>query len=421
MQRIIYTLLFCSAIGSYVFANIVNERYQRGIKYKNAGQYQKAIESFDTVLKSAKTDIDNNLLAETHFQIASIYHILEEYHKSISSYNKAITLNPNSVLYYNALGISHSEAKQYKDAISSFRKATKLNPKNAQPYYNLGLVYLKQGELSLAKAAFNKAIIVDTNWVDAYLGLGEVLLKQGHLENAEKSYLKALGISSNGINALSGLGQVYAKQKRYNLAIGTYEKVISLESDNTEANYQLAQIYNKLGDRDKAASKIAFFKLLRSTDPILEKAVKWVKTHPDDPISFNNLGIIYLTRQRYDKAIENYNRAITLSPNLATSHYNLGLTYHKQGKLDMAINSYQKAISLNSTLAIAHNNLAVCYTDLRQNLKAALLHAETATSLAPDDANYWDTLATVYTHLGLDNQAQNARQKQTSLLNSPEK
>lgn len=408
-------------LGNCVSANNADEHYQRGIEYRDAGQFQKAISSFEKVFSIVRVDEDRNLLANTHFQIASIYYILEEYHKSISSYNNAITLNPNSVLYYNALGISHSEAKQYKDAISSFRKATKLNPKNAQPYYNLGLVYLKQGELSLAKAAFNKAIIVDTNWVDAYLGLAEVLLKQGHLENAEKSYLKALEISANGINALSGLGQVYAKQKRYDLAIDTYEKVISLESDNTEANYQLAQIYNKLGDRDKAALKIAFFKLLRSTDPILEKAVKWVKTHPDDPIGFNNLGIIYLTRQRYDKAIENYNRAITLSPNLAISHYNLGLTYHKQGKLDMAINSYQKAISLNSTLAIAHNNLAVCYTDLRQNLKAALLHAETATSLAPDDANYWDTLATVCTHLGLDNQAQNARQKQISLQNSPEK
>ena len=220
---------------------------------------------------------------------------------------------------------------------------------------------------------------------------------------------------------MSGLGQVYAKQKRYDLAIETFEKVITIECDNTEANYQLAQIYNKVGDREKAASKITFFKLLRSTDPILEKAVKWVNTHPDDPIGFNNLGIIYLTRKRYDKAIENYNRAITLSPNLATSHYNLGLTYHKQGKLEIAIKSYQKAISLDSTLAIAHNNLAVCYTDMRQNLKVALIHAEKATSLAPDDANYWDTLATVCTHLGLDSQAKNARQKQISLQNSPKK
>ena len=417
----VITIFLLIIVGHFAFASPSNEHYLHGIKYKNAGQYQKAIESFDTVLKSVIANLDKNLLAETHFQIASIYHILEEYHKSILSYKKAITLNPNSVTYYNALGISYSEAKQYKDAISSFRKATKLNPKNAQPHYNLGLVYLKQGELSLAKAAFNKAITVDTNWADAYLGLGEVLRKQGHLENAEKSYLKALEISSNRINALSGLGQVYAKQKKHDLAIDTFKKVIAIESDNTEAHYQLAQIYNKLGDRDKAASKIAFFKLLRSTDPILEKAVKWVKTHPDDPIGFNNLGIIYLTRQRYDKAIENYNRAITLSPNLATSHYNLGLTYHKQGKLDLAIKSYQEAISLNSTLAIAHNNLAVCYTDLRQNLKEALIHAETATSLAPDDANYWDTLATVCTHLGLDNQAKNARQKQIVLKNSPEK
>ena len=415
--------VFIFIISVVNFANAINikEHYQRGIKYKNSGQFQKAIASFEIVLMSAKTDSDKNLLAETHFQIASIYHILEEYHKSISSYKKAIALNPNSVLYYNGLGISYSELKQYKSAITTFKKAIELNPINAQLHYNLGLVYLKQGELSIAKAAFNKAISVDTNWVEPHLGLGEVLRKQGNFTEAEQSYFKALGISSNGITALSGLGQVYTKQKRYDLAIDSYEKVIAIESDNTEAHYQLAQIYTKLGDKEKASTRIAFFKLLRSTDPILEKAVKWVKTHPDDTIGYNNLGIIYLTRRRYDKAIEYYNHAINLSPNLAITRYNLGLTYHKQGKLDLAIKSYQNAISLDSTLAIAHNNIAVCYTDLQQNLKEALLHAETATSLAPDDANYWDTLATVCTHLGLDNQAQNARQKQIKLLNSTEK
>ena len=73
-----------------VFANSNNKNYLRGIKHKNAGQYQKAIASFNTVLKSVKTDIDHNLLAETHFQIASTYHILAEYDKSIASYKKAI-------------------------------------------------------------------------------------------------------------------------------------------------------------------------------------------------------------------------------------------------------------------------------------------------------------------------------------------
>ncbi len=415
----IFCLSFFAAIG--LFAEGLSENYQRGIQYKNAGQYQKAIVSFDLFINSAKADSDKNLLADTHYQIASTYHVLEEYNKSIESYKEAIVLNPNSALYYNALGISYSELKQYKAAIAAYEKAIEITPKNAQPYYNLGLVYLKQGVFTFAVTAFKNAIAVDADWSDAYIGLGEIYLKQGDFENAEKAYLNAAHFNPSGMGILSGLGQVYAKQKRYDLAIDTFDKVLSLESDNTEAHYQLAQVYHKRGDREKAASRMEFFKLLRNTDPILEKARKWVKINPDDPIGYNNLGIIYLTRKRYEKAIEFYSHAIDLSPNLPTTHYNLGLTYHKQGKLDLAIKAYQQAITLDPTLAIAHNNLAVCYTDLKQNLEKALLHAKTATDLNPNDANYWDTLATVYTQLGLDNQAQIARQKQISLLNSPEK
>lgn len=421
VYRLVITMFLLFLGGNLVFSNPSNPHYQNGIRCKNTGHYQKAIASFDKVLTSSKTDIDKNLLADTHYQIASTYHILEEYNRAISSYKKAIGLNPNTVIYYNALGISYSELKKYKEAIASYEKAIELFPSNAQPHYNLGLVYLKQGEFSLAKDSFHKAITADKDWGEPFVGLGEILLKQGHLENAERAYLIADHFSPNGINILLGLGQIYAKQKRYELAIEKVKKVIDIQADNTEAHYQLAQIYHRLGDKEKASSEMALFKLLRNTDPILEDAKKWVKRNPDDPRGYNNLGIIYLARKRYDKAIDSYNHAISLSPNLATTHYNLGHTYHKQGRLELAINAYHKAVSLDSSLAIAHNNLAVCYSDMQQNLDKALLHATTATDLNPDDANYWDTLATVCTQLGLDNQAKIARQKQKSLLNSPDK
>jgi len=58
---------------------------------------------------------------------------------------------------------------------------------------------------------------------------------------------------------------------------------------------------------------------------------------------------------------------------------------------------------------------------LQTNLEKALFHAQTATDLAPTEANYWDTLATVYTQLGLNSEAKQARQKQVSLLSSKSK
>ena len=418
---LISTLFFIVFVCSIVNAENVNEHYQHGIKYKDTGQYQKAITSFEYVINSAEAQIDINLLADTHFQYASILHRMDEYVQAIEQYQKAIKLNPNSYIYYNALGITHSELKQYKPAIEAYKNAIKLSTKTAQPHYNLGLLYLKQGAFPSAENSFKNAIDVDSNWTDAYIGLGDIYLKQGFLDKAENIFLKLTESKSDNLSGWSGLGQVYAKQKLYKQAKDAFKNVVKIETDNTQAHYHLAQLYNRCGDKELAASTMDYFKVLRQTDPLLEKARKWIAIHPNDPKGYNNLGIIYLMRKRYDKATENYRHAISLSPKLASAHYNLGHAYHKQDKLNLAIKAYQNAISYDEKLAIAHNNIAVCYAELDQNLEKALIHAKNATSLAPNEANYWDTLSTVFTHLGLDDQAKKALQLKNSLLTNSNK
>ena len=282
----------------------------------------------------------------------------------------------------------------------------------AELHYNIGLVYLKKGTLPPAAEAFKRAIAIDAEWGDAYAGLGEVHLKQGDLEQAARAYKQAKHLKPNDTGAILGLGKVYARQERFDDAVAAIEKVIEIQVDNTEAHYQLAQIYVKRGEKEKATATMAFFKVLRQTDPLLKEAEMWVKRHPDDARGYNNLGIVYLARHRFEDAINNYKRAISLTPDLATAHYNLGHAYHKQRELILAINAYQKALAIDTELAIAHNNIAVCYVELKVDLDKALSHAQTAVRLAPTEANYWDTLAEICTTLGLESEARHAREKQ---------
>ena len=237
-------------------------------------------------------------------------------------------------------------------------------------------------------------------------------MKQGDFEQAARAFKKATHLNSEDASAILGLGKVYTKQGRLDEAITAVEKAIEIQVDHTEAHYQLAQIYVKRGEKEKAATAMAFFKVLRQTDPLLEKAEMWVKKHPDDARGYNNLGIVYLARRRFEEAVVNYKHAISLAPGLATAHYNLGHAYHKHGKFDLAIAAYQQALATDTELAIAHNNIAVCYTELKMDLDKALSHARTAVRLAPTEGNYWDTLAQICEALGLTNEAQRAREKQ---------
>lgn len=418
-----YLSVFCISltIGYFAHAGNTDEYYLRGNTFLKEGQYQEAIKAFDAFILSQKADVNPERLSEAHYLKATAYHAIEAFPEAVSEYKKAITYNHRSAQIYNALGITYSEQKQYLSALDVFKKASQLDQNTAEPYYNIGLVYLKQGDFSKAVVAFKTAVSTDENMQDAYNALAEAYLRLGLLKDAEKAYANAYRMQPNNISGILGLGKVYTQQGIYDQAIRYIERVIKLHPDNTEAHFQLAQIQIRRGHKEKAAQTMKYFKILRQTDPLLEKAQKWVNVHPDDVRGFNNLGIVYLTRLRFDKAIEYYQHAISISPpthtkTLASTHYNLGLALHRQKNLIQAIDAYQKAISLNQSLAIAHNNIAVCYTDLQRNLDKALTHARTATKLEPDNANYWDTLATIYAKLGLNDKEKQARKKQTVLL-----
>lgn len=353
---------------------------------------------------------DPSSVSEAYYKSATTYHNLGAFEQAISEYRKVLTLNPNSPIIYNKLGVAYSELKQYDAALDAYQRALVLSPMTAEPHYNMGLVYLKQGNLPRAVEAFKRAIAINAEWGEAYTGLGEVYLKQGDFGEAVRAYKHATRLNSNGNpSAVLGLGKVYAKQGRWDDAITAVEKVIEIQVDNTEAHYQLAQIYIKRGEKKKATSAMAFFKVLRQTDPLLKEAEIWVKRHPDDARGYNNLGIVYLARRRPEAAIANYKRAISLAPDLATAHYNLGHAYHKQGKMNLAIVAYKQALTIDTTLAIAHNNVAVCYIESGIDLDQALSHARAAVRLVPTESNYWDTLSQVCTVLGLESEAQHAR------------
>jgi len=81
-------------------------------------------------------------------------------------------------------------------------------------------------------------------------------------------------------------------------------------------------------------------------------------------MGYNNRGLIYYYLNRYDEAIEDYNKAIELDPNIAMGYNNRGLIYYYLNRYDEAIEDYNKAIELDPNLAMGYNNRGLIYYDL---------------------------------------------------------
>ena len=68
----------------------------------------------------------------------------------------------------------------------------------------------------------------------------------------------------------------------------------------------------------------------------------------------------------FDSAIEDYNTAIELDPNLAEAYYNRGLVYLVEGELELAIDDMDKAFESNPNYAEAYYNRGVVWSRLEK-------------------------------------------------------
>ena len=86
--------------------------------------------------------------------------------------------------------------------------------------------------------------------------------------------------------------------------------------------------------------------------------------------SFNTVGTIYARDGLYDEAINQFQKAIRLSPDYAQAYANLGDAYMDKGMLNKAIEEYKKAIGLEPDAVHLHCNLAILYIKAGEKKKA---------------------------------------------------
>lgn len=87
------------------------------------------------------------------------------------------------------------------------------------------------------------------------------------------------------------------------------------------------------------------------------------KTSPSSHQNHNNLGDLWARRGNFEKAVEEFQKAIELLPNYADAYHNMATSYHQLGKDDLALASYQKAIYFNPNLWQSYQNIgAILFT-----------------------------------------------------------
>ncbi|MGE0680115.1 MAG: tetratricopeptide repeat protein [Candidatus Binatia bacterium] len=90
----------------------------------------------------------------------------------------------------------------------------------------------------------------------------------------------------------------------------------------------------------------------------------WSDTLQKDPgswIAYNNLGILFLEKKDYPQAIQRFQSAISVKPDLAEAQSNLSLALLREGKIDAAIEHGLQAVRLEPASSKLHSILGTAF------------------------------------------------------------
>lgn len=124
----------------------------------------------------------------------------------------------------------------------------------------------------------------------------------------------------------------------------------------------------------------------RSYDKALEDFDKAIKLYPNYTLAYINRGNVLRDKHMYYEALSDYNKAIKLEPNFHKTYFNRGTLFLKNKKSDEALCDFNKAIDLNASYTEAYVNRGLLYMNEKKYDKA-LADYNKAIDLNP---NYFD-------------------------------
>src|SRR5438874_5349065 len=236
--------------------------------FSRANKLPEALKEMNAVLAKKPNDVRALLLA------GFIYDAMKDYNKARDSYEKLLTVDPNSALALNNLAFIYAEKlNDLNRAAGLAQKARSIAPTNPSVLDTLGWITYKQGDYKQAADLLRESVAKspDNPEIQFHFGMAEYMM--GRTDEARAALEKAVGWATDF-------------------------------DGKDEARRRLAS----LGKGGGAGENLSAAELEAS-----------LKQQPSDPVGLMRLGEAYEKEGALAKAADAYERALKASPNMLTA------------------------------------------------------------------------------------------------------
>ncbi len=190
---------------------------------------------------------------------------------------------------------------------------------------------------------------------------GTEAFDKGDYSAAEGYFDQILSMNPTFADILNKIGIIYNQTNRLGMAVKAFEKALETNPGYTEASLNLAITYSDLGVYEKARAVFENAARFTGHDNRASKASidPFVKGKLSD--EHLRIGKIYYELGLLDEAIDEYNKALRLSPNFADIITHLGIALRDKGQFDDAIAQFNRAKQSNPRYVPARLHLGITY------------------------------------------------------------
>jgi tetratricopeptide (TPR) repeat protein len=272
-------------------SNFAEAEYNLGVLAERQGHKEDAIDHYKTALKKKPT------LKAAAENLAVIAQNEGRVQEAMHAYENIIDAYPDDATARARLAELHRESGDHERAIELARQALSREPKTLSAYKVLMLTYLDRKQISMAKLVALRALKIDENDPEIYHTVGLILLSENEPAKALVQFKKALEARPNFLPAHVMLAKIALQQENYSGAEQHLRHVLQLKN-SAEAHLDLGVAYRGLGQYDKALQE---YEVAEKLSPELA------------PVYLNRAIILHRHKDAPEKAVENYKRYLALS------------------------------------------------------------------------------------------------------------
>jgi diguanylate cyclase (GGDEF)-like protein len=227
------------------------------------------------------SDLTEGYKSLTEFQFSRAIKFLNK-----SAHNNSLSKNARAEAY-TYLGYAYMNLRDTKHCIEALKKAISLNPNSPMSYYFLAHEYFLNGDFAATEDYLKKAIAIHPKFVSAMRMLAELYKDQGQL----------------------------AKSAEY------YQKIIEIFPNSGYFHYQYYKIQSQLKNYEEAETSLKTL----------------IKLQPKYRPNYLNLGDVYISEGKLDKAIQEFDYILKITPDESRAYEGKAKVFYKKGDFDTAM------------------------------------------------------------------------------------